>query len=215
LQAIETLTLSGKLIVNGGQLKLGFVQMQRRSGMIRDEASLQGLTVIQAYDGKEGWQINPFQGRKTPERTSPDDNKSLIEDSDIGGALANAQQNHYQVDYLGIEDVDGTDALKLKVTRASGDFQYVYLDPDHFLEIRTISQRVEHGSPVEIQTDYGDYEQVSGVYFPFSITSGKKGSQDKQVIEFEKGEVNADLKDSSFQFPSAAASAAPSAGKNP
>ncbi len=215
LNAIQTLTLTGKVIVNGGQLKLSFVQMQKRGGRVREEATLQGLTVVQAYDGKAGWQINPFQGRKTPERLSADDSKALIEDSDIGGALANVKEDQYQVAYVGNEDVDGTDALKLKLTRPDGDIQYIYLDPDHYLEIRTVSQRTEHGSPVEIQTDYGDYEQVAGVYFPFSIVSSKKGQPDKTVIQFDKGQANADLEDARFEFPAPPAGpASATAAKN-
>ena len=31
-----------------------------RKGKVRQESSLQGLTSVQAYDGKEGWQIQPF-----------------------------------------------------------------------------------------------------------------------------------------------------------
>ncbi len=33
---------------------------------MRTEASIQGLTAVQAWDGKEAWQISPFQGRKDP-----------------------------------------------------------------------------------------------------------------------------------------------------
>jgi hypothetical protein len=201
LQAIKTLRRSGKLIVNGGLLKLDYAQMQKRGGMIRDEATLQGLTVVQAYDGTEGWQVNPFQGRKDAERTPPDDNKGLIEDSDIDGPLVDYKAKHYQLEDAGTEDVDGTPALKLKLTRPGGDIEYIYLDPDHFLEIRSISLRTEHGVPVEMQVDYGDYEKVAGVYFPFSIVSGKKGSSDKQVIEFDKGQANLEIKDAKFQFP--------------
>ena len=41
--------------------------------MIREEVSLQGLTGMEAYNGKEGWQVQPFAGRKEPERTSAED----------------------------------------------------------------------------------------------------------------------------------------------
>jgi hypothetical protein len=213
LQAITTLKRSGKLLVNGGSIRLDYVQMQKRSGtgpaMIRDEASLQGLTVIQAWDGTEGWQINPLQGRKTPERTPPDDNKALIEDADIEGPLIGWQAKHYTLDYLGTEDVDGTQALKLKVGKPGGDVVMVYLDPDYFVEIRTISQRSEHGVPVEIQADYGDYEKVAGAYFPFAIVSGRKGSTDTQKIQFDKGEANKDIPDAKFHFPAPNATVGP------
>ena len=76
----------------------------------------------------------------------------------------------------GPEDVDGTLAHKLKVVRKNGDVSYVYLDPDYFLEIRILTQRIEQGAQVEVETDLGDYEKVAGVFFPFSIEAGSKGS---------------------------------------
>ena len=79
------------------------------------------------------------------------------------------------VDYLGTEDVDGTLAHKLKVVRTNGDVSYVYLDPDHFLEIRILTQRVVQGAQVEIETDLGDYEKIGGVFIPFSIEAGPQG----------------------------------------
>ena len=36
----------------------------KKPGMIREEGSIQGLTGVFAYDGKEGWSIQPFQGRR-------------------------------------------------------------------------------------------------------------------------------------------------------
>ena len=77
LHAIQSLRLSGKLMVNGGTLELAYVQLVARPGAIRYEAQLQGLTKVQAYDGTQAWQINPFQGRKDPEKLSADDAKAL------------------------------------------------------------------------------------------------------------------------------------------
>jgi len=103
--------------------------------------------------------------------------------------------------YLGREDVDGTLAHKLKVVRKNGDVSYVYLDPDHFLEIRVLTQRMKHGALVEEEVDIGDYEKVNGVYVPFSVESGAKGDTDKQKIVFEKAEGNVTVDDSIFKFP--------------
>ena len=72
------------------------------------------------------------------------------------------------------------------MVRKNGDVSYVYLDPDHFLEIRILTQRVEQGAKVEVETDLGDYEKINGVFFPFSIEAGGKGSTDKQKIIIEK-----------------------------
>ncbi|MGH8140331.1 MAG: LolA family protein [Steroidobacteraceae bacterium] len=210
LHAIQTLRLSGKLLLNGGSLELGYVTLVKRPGSIRYEALLQGLMQIQAYDGTQAWQINPFQGRKEAEKLSVDDAKGLGEDAlDFSGTLVDYKSKGYTLDYLGTEDVDGTEAHKLRVTRSNGDLTYVYLDPDHFLEIRTVDRRIEHGVPHETVTDYGDYEKVNGVYFAFAQESGPKGSSDRQKIQFDQAQANVAADDSEFQFPAVRPSAVP------
>src|SRR5262249_31330643 len=150
LHAIHTLRLSGRMRVQNDTIELGYVTLLKQPASIRYEASLQGLTQVQAYDGAQAWQINPFQGRKDPEKLSADDAKGLGEDAaDFTGVLVDYQAKSYKLDYLGTEDIDGTDAHKLRVTRPNGDITMVYLDPEHFLEIRVLNRRIEHGVPVE------------------------------------------------------------------
>ena len=201
LKAIQTVRLTGSLLVNQGQIKVAYVETKKRPGKIREDASLQGMTQIQAYDGKEGWQVSPFQGRKDPERMSADDLKSLSEDAEIGGPLVDWKAKGSTVAYLGTEDVDGTPAHKLKVTRKNGDVSFVYLDPDYFLEIRILTQRIEHGAQIEQEKDLGDYEKINGVFFPFSIEAGSKGDTDKAKFIFEKAEANIPVDDAIFRFP--------------
>src|SRR5256714_11559425 len=160
LRALQSVRLTGKLLVNEGQIQLAYVETKKRPGAIRDEVTLQGMTAIQAYDGAQGWKVSPFQGRKDPEKMSADDTKSLMEDADIDGPLVDWKAKGSTVEYLGTEDVDGTQAHKLKVVRKNGDVTFVYLDPDAFLEIRKVSQRMRHGAYEEVETDLGDYEKA-------------------------------------------------------
>src|SRR5437016_9150283 len=205
LHDLQSLRLTGKLLVHeGAQIELGYLQIKKRADEVRTEASLQGMTQIQAYDGKEGWTVSPFFGRKDPERMSADDVKALIEDSEIDGALVDWQTKGSSVEYLGTEDVDGTPAHKLKVVRKNGDVSFVYLDPDHFLEIRILTQRIKHGAQEEVETDVGDYEKIGGVFVPFSIEAGRKGDPDKQKIVIEKAEANVPVEDAIFHFPTTA-----------
>jgi hypothetical protein len=137
---------------------------------------------------------------------SADDIKSLAETvADFDGALVDWQSKGNKLEYLGTEDVDGTQAHKIKLTRQSGDTEYVYLDPDHYLEIRLLSQRTEHGVTIETETDLGDYEKISGVYVPFSVESGQKGSSDRQKLIVNSAKVNAKTDVALFAFPAAAA----------
>lgn len=205
LAAIETVRFDGRLLVNQGQVEFKVAETKKRPGKVRTDAVLQGMTLVTAYDGASGWKIYPFQGRKDPEKMSGDEAKSLMEDAEIGGPLENWKAQGKTLTYLSTEDVEGTAAHKLKVQRKNGDVSYVYLDPDHFLEIRILDQRTEQGAQVEVETDLGDYEKVNGVYFPFSIEAGSKGSNDKQKTIYDKGEANLPVDDAIFQFPAKAA----------
>jgi hypothetical protein len=204
LRALQSLKLTGKMLVQQGQIQLGYVQTKKRPGEVRTDATLQGMTIVQAYDGKEGWRVSPFQGRKDPEKMSADDIKSLMEDAEIDGPLVDWKAKQSIVEYLGTEDVDGTLAHKLKVVRKNGDVSFVYLDPDHFLEIRILTQRTKHGAQEEVETDLGDYEKISGVFVPTSIESGRKGDPDKQKIVIDKAEANVPVDDAIFHFPATA-----------
>jgi len=201
LRALQSVRFTGKMLVNEGQIQFAYVETKKRPGEVRSEATLQGMTAIEAYDGEQGWRISPFQGRKDPEKMSADDTKALIEEAEIDGPLVDWKAKGGTVEYLGTEDVDGTLAHKLKVVRKNGDVTFVYLDPDAFLEIRKTTQRVEQGAQVEVETDVSDYAKIAGVFLPFSIESGRKGDPDKQKIVIDKAEPNISVDDATFKFP--------------
>jgi hypothetical protein len=201
VHALQTLRRTGSMMVNEGKIRLAYTEIKKRPLEVRTEATLQGMTAVEAFDGKEGWKISPFQGRKDPERMSADDVKELMEDAEMDGPLVDWKEKGSTLEYLGTEDVDGTQAYKIKVTRKNGDINFVYLDPDHFLEIRILTQRVQQGALVETETDLGDYEKVNGVFVPTSIESGNKGDSDKQKVVINKAEGNVPVDDSIFHFP--------------
>ncbi len=206
IKAIQSLRTTGKLSFTGDfAVDLTLDTIVSRAGKVRQEASLQGMTSVQAYDGKEGWQIQPFGGRKDPEKLSADDSKGLIDDADIDGPLVDWREKGSTIEYLGTEDVDGTEAHKLKVSEKDGDVKYVYFDPDYFLEIRTVTQRKVRGSEQQSESDLGNYEKVAGVYMPFSIESGPKGAPKQQKITLDKIEVNVPVDDAKFAFPASPA----------
>lgn len=200
LRAIRTLRVEGTRTRAGGGTEMAFVEIRKRPLSLRSETTMQGLTSIRASDGKEGWTVQPFRGRKEPEKLTVDAFEEIGYEADLDGPLVDAASKGNRIRYLGTEDVDGTDAHKLEVTRPSGDVDFVYLDPDYFLEIRRLSQHLVRGTRIETETDYGAYEQVAGVYFPFSIESGAKGSRG-QKINITKAEANLEVDDAIFRFP--------------
>lgn len=206
IKAINSLKLTGKIRAGGGgsSIELAYAEMRQRPGLLRSEVSWQGLTAVTAFDGSVGWQVQPFQGRRDPEKIAADEVRSLRHVADIEGPLVDCKAKGNTVEYMGTEDVDGTDAHKLKVTFNDGDVRYVYLDPDYFLEIRVLDQVRIRGAEYEQETDLGNYELVEGVYMPFAVESGGKGGPKGQKIIIEKAEVNVAMDEALFRFPAAA-----------
>ena len=168
LKAVRSMHAVGKIRTGGGlDAKTELWALAPRG--FRSEFSLQGMTAVQAWDGQQAWAIRPFGGRKEPQKLSPDDSKDLVESADVAGPLVDYRAKGNTIEYLGTEDIDGTDAHKLRVTRPNGDTEYRYLDPDYFLEIRVTSRRMIRGQEVVSTVDLGEYEKVDGLYFPFEI----------------------------------------------
>jgi hypothetical protein len=192
LRAVKTMHATGKLRFGGG-IEANNEIYAVNGKKIRFELSLQGMTAINAWDGKDAWAVQPFQGRRDPQKTSEDDAKGLIMAADIIGPLLDWKAKGSKVEYLGTEDIDGTDAHKIRVTFKNGDSRVVFLDPDHFLEIRVEDHQFIRGQEQVGSADVGEYVLVDGVYFPF----------EQGPAQIETIKLNEPLDDALFAFPTA------------
>ena len=200
IEAIKTLRRTGKF-TGGGGFEAVVVQENKRPQLARQEFSIQGMTGVTAYDGKTGWKIEPWQGKKDAEALGEEELKGIQEDADFDGPLVNYRQKGNKVEFVGAEPVEGTDAFKLKVTLKNGDVRYYFMDTDYYVPIKIESKRMVRGAEREFETSLGDYKEVAGVYLPHSIESGVKGSPNKSQVTFEKIEANVALDDSRFKRP--------------
>ena len=199
LRSVQTLRMTGKL--NQGGFEAGLMQESKRADRVREEFTIQGLTQIQAYDGKTGWQISPFGGRKDPEQLSSDDTKGLQLDADIDGPLVDYAKKGHKAELVGHDSVEGTDCYKIKLTLKNGDVRIYYLDTDSYLELKIESQVMIRGAIQESETYFGDYEKVDGIYYPFEFQQGQKGDPNRATITVAKIEINVPLDDSIFPMP--------------
>jgi hypothetical protein len=202
IQAVQTLRRTGKFI-GGGGFEAAVLQENKRGNLVRQEFSLQGMTGINAYDGKTGWKIEPWNGKKDPEALGEEEMKSILEDSDFDGPLVSYRQKGNKVEFAGTDRFEGTDTFKLKVTKPSGDIYIYYLDTDYYVPIKIDTKRIVRGAEREYETVLGDYKEVAGWYLPYSFETGAKGSQDKSKIVIEKIEANVPIEDGRFSMPSA------------
>jgi hypothetical protein len=208
IKAIDTLKMTGKLRPGGFDVQLAYDETIARPGSVRIDATLQNLTVVQSYDGKDGWQIQPFQGRKDPEALSSDDTKSLQEEADFEGPLIDAKAKGASLESLGSVDIDGAPTYAIRASLKNGDQMTYYLDPVAMLAVRVETRQLVRGAETITDTDYGDYEKVNGVYFPFEIASGPKGA-DPQRITYDTIIANAPVDATIYARPAIPATSSP------
>jgi hypothetical protein len=200
IQAVKSLRRTGRFN-GGGGFEAVVVEENKRPGLVRQEFNIQGMTGIVAYDGKTGWKIEPWGGKKDAEPLGEEELKNIVEDSDLDGPLINHKDKGVKIEYVGMDEVEGTDAYKLKVTMASGDVRLYYMDTDYFVPIKIDTKRMVRGAEREYETILGDYKEVAGWYLPFSIESGVKGSPNRSKITYDKIEANVALDDKRFAKP--------------
>ena len=200
MQALQTLRRIGKFTGQDG-FEAVVIQENKRPNNVREEFSLQGMTGITAFDGHNGWKIEPWQGKRDPESLGEEEMHGILDDADFDGPLVNYQAKGNRVEYQGTEQIEGSDAYKLKVTRPNGDISFYYLDAEYYVPIRIDTQRMIRGAPQELETSLGDYKQVAGVYLPFSYESGLRGSPDRSKVTYDKIEANVPVDDQRFIRP--------------
>ena len=206
LEALKSLRFSGKMALGGG-MEAPFTMTKARPHQMRLEFTIQGMTGTQAYDGTTGWTVMPFMGKKDPEVMSEEMIKQVKDEADFDGPLVDYAAKGNKVDLVGKEDVEGTPAWKLKVTSKEGNETFIFLDADSFLEIKASAKRKFQGQEIEGETTFGNYQEVDGMLFPYSIEMKAKGAPGGQTITIEKVELNPAIADGAFTMPKVSAPA--------
>lgn len=200
IKAVKTMRLTGRMTIGPGMEAPAVLEIKRPQ-MMRMDISFQGMTATQAFDGKSGWSINPFQGNPNPEPMSPDDTKDAEEQADMDGSLVDWKAKGHTVELVGKEKLEGTDVFKLKITLKGGDVRYSFIDAESWLEIKGEAKRNIRGTEMETEQTIGDYKEVGGMLLPHSFEGGPKGSPMRQRITIDKIELDVAIDDARFAMP--------------
>jgi len=195
---VNTLKLTGKMIQ--GSTEMPFIQIAKRPDKIRVEGTFQGLTFIQTFNGKEGWNLNPFNGVTDPQPMSADDIKAMRYQADIDGMLWNWKEKGYTVTFDGKEDMQGTSCFKIKLDTKEGDSFTYYVDSDSYIMLRTNTKMKLMGNEMESDTYYSNYMMVEGIAVPGKIETKMK-DQLMGTFVIDKVELHIELNDTLFDKP--------------
>jgi len=199
---VQSLKMTAKMMVNGGQMEVNMTIQAKRPNMVRTESAIQGKSIIAAFDGTTGWMINPLMGSSAPQKMDDKTTASMSANDldDSIGSLSHLKAAGSTVELLGKDTVEGTAAYKVKVTRKNGMTATQYLDAETFLPIKVVAKVAQMGQEVEVESYPSNYKKVEGVLFPFASDQKMNGRSVGQLI-IEKVEINVPMDDAIFKMP--------------
>jgi outer membrane lipoprotein-sorting protein len=205
LRALSSMRITGTVSVQGMQLPMTVTA--KRPNMMRQEMQIQDKKVVTAFDGEKAWMINPMMGAEAPQEVPGPQGELTKEQSDFDGPLMDYKSKGTTIELVKGEAPDGTDKLsdgtkayKLKVTRKGGRVQYIYLDAESGIEVKTTNEIEQGGQTFSIETEMSDYRAEDGVMVPHSIRNVMNG-QPLMQMTVEKVEFNVPIEDALFKMP--------------
>ena len=129
--------------------------------------------------------------------------------NDFPDSFIDYKEKGYTVELLGTETIDGTETFKIKLVKEpitidgtqQDDVSYYFFDKDNFVPIAMQSEIKSGPSKGQVsEVTMSDYQEVNGMYFPFSMTQGVKDGQ-AQPITIDSIELNPAIADTEFAFP--------------
>lgn len=150
-------------------MSIGWTMTAIRDKAARMDVSVMGMNQTTVVNGDKGWSTNPFMGQTDPEPLTSDQVKSMMDQTDIDGTIIGYKEKGYKVEYVGKEDVDGTEALKIKVDKGGGKLEYLLYDPSSYYEIKNIRVDNVDGQEIETATVFSNFKAVEGITMPHTM----------------------------------------------
>lgn len=197
IRAIQTRKETGTISF-GPDTEGPFTAELARPNKLRVEVHLPNANVVQAYDGKSGWQIAP--GADQAFVMDQAQQRSMGEQADFDGPLIDYKKKGNAIEQAEVGDLDGRKTYRLRVTLANGDVHFWELDAETYLPVRWRGNRTANGNEVPIESVFSDFREVNGVQYPFTIESFVEGKLVQQM-KITSREANVKIEDARFAMP--------------
>jgi outer membrane lipoprotein-sorting protein len=198
IKAVNTKRIAGSLTVQGMDLTLNVVT--KRPNKMRQEVTMQGQKMIQAFDGVTVWGVNPMMGNPAPQVMEGPQAELIKTQALFDGPLVGYKERGDTLEVVGPATVDGAKAWNLKLTRKDGKSMNIFLDAETGLERQWTVTTEQGGMNMEIQTVLSDYQPVNGVQVARSMRS-MMGGQQVTALTLTTVEFNVPVDDAEFVMP--------------
>lgn len=193
LRTVQTVKQTSQLSMQGMQASLTIYG--KRPNLLRQEMSIQGQTVVMAFDGVAPWMINPLLGATTPVVMTGVEANLIREQSSFDGLLADYKDRGTKIEFVGTEALGDRKVFHLRLTSKTGQVQQIYLDAATYLEAKLVVEDMGR-----MEQELLDYRDVEGIKIPFTIRTLLNGVVQSE-IKVGKVEFNVKIDDALFRIP--------------
>lgn len=201
LKAIKTVKSEGKMVMAMQNIEAPMTLWYKEPKKVRMEIAFMGKKTIAAYDGKIAWAIMPMAGSEDPRELPESQSKEITRMTNSITPLVDYKEEGNRLEYIGKEDMEGTEVYKLKMTKKDDTVIYFYLDTESGIELKTSMYSKTGEAETLVETLMGDYKEVDGIMFPFSMESKSAGISAAPKMVIETITLNEDMEDSFFEMP--------------
>lgn len=200
IKSLKTVHIKGKVTIPLQGMEIPMEMWYQEPNKARMEAEFQGMKMLQVYDGKTAWGVVPFAGITEPQELPEDQAEEIIDQAEGMYPLLDYKAKGHQLEYLGKEDMQGTEVYKLKFTHKKGKEIYYFLDTESCIELKTQTYVTRNEVEYKSETYFGDYKEFGGLVFPTSLQV-HVNDQHQSTITFDEVDLNVDIDESLFTMP--------------
>jgi len=197
LENIKDMTLSGTIEIISMGINGSITMYRKEPDKTRMDMEFQGIVVTQAYDGENGWGVDPNTGSV---QDMPEEEAKELKRMAMGnGALLNPEKFGISYTYKGKETIEGNDYVVVEQSYDDGHVETLYLDAKTYLVHKTKAMALGMaGVEVDTETFYSDYEKIEGVMVFHTLRIVQEG-EESMVMTFTDVAINTGLEDSLFK----------------
>lgn len=182
---------------------VGFRLELARPNKMRYELTYQGTTAIQAFDGKEGFTVQPGPSGAIARPFSEGQTRAVADQLDLEGPLLGAAAKGTVVTLEGVDTVRDRPAYKLALKMKSGVIRHAWVDTETFLDVKLEGERQIGDRVWPVETLFDDFRKVGSVQVPYQMETAVGGVHTMESVKLVKVMLNAPLDDSLFTLPRA------------
>jgi outer membrane lipoprotein-sorting protein len=161
-----------------GEVAVGFEGTIVYPNKIRQKVQSPMGEIVLAFDGTNAWVKTPNGTQNLPDSQKDGFIKALF--ADTINIFKNVNSGDATVQFVEEAQVDGKKANVLLVSGKGGESVKLFIDPTTNLPIKKISRRALMGPPADVEEQFSDFREISGIRLPFKITTlqnGKKAAE--------------------------------------